>query len=678
MQLIPDFRQLIPSELKFTPATPGVDWGYVNTLVHGPGASDWERDHGKGDGNSAVFACLGTLSYSYPEPPLTVSRKDSNGKQTTLPRHPLQQLLSSPTPGHELTIEEILWWTSWARCVDGNAYWLKVRSGNERTGNVVQLWPISPNVMEPFSERDEWISAYRWQIRPNEYIYVPVENIIHFRYGIDDKDHRRGLSPLKRLLREISTDNEATKFTDALLHNYAVPGLVVVPAANMTVSQEDADRIATTLRRKFGTDNRGNIAVLSREASIQQFGFSPQELDMQALHRLPEERISAVLGVPAIVAGLGAGLDRATYSNFREAREMFTERTLIPMWRADQRKIATSLLPDFDSSDDLIVEFDITNVRALQEDEDKKYNRLNIGVQNHWITVNEARTDVGLPPVEGGDELTQPQPLALAQGDEEPPMEDEKRHPFGSTGRTIPEWKRFLLQLDPDDDEAEQQARMAQEEAAAEMIAEALRRQRQPLEEDDGPENVGAALLLLLLGTGIVREAIRSTLVGAADLGVAVAVQQFERLGYGFDWSRAATNGRRWANEYAGQLITNIDQTTRTQVQQAVGAWLENDKPLSALVDELAPIFGRQRAELIAATETSRAYNEGLQQAFRESGLVNLWEWRTSEDERVCPVCGPLHGRRAPIGQAIDGYNIPAHPRCRCWPLAVVEDGDDT
>ena len=84
---------------------------------------------------------------------------------------------------------------------------------------------------------------------------------------------------------------------------------------------------------------------------------------------------------------------------------------------------------------------------ALQEDEDKKYARLDLGVQHKWITVNEARGDIGLPPVEGGDELSQPVPPALqgfpggsaAQGggeEEEPGALSDGRS--GSAARTPP------------------------------------------------------------------------------------------------------------------------------------------------------------------------------------------------------------------------------------------------
>lgn len=437
---------------KFTPASAEVDWTRIETLVHGPGASE-----DKSSINSAVFACLMTLASAYPEPPLVVKRYYRSGDITQRVDHPLQALLDNPTPNGELSMDEILFWTAWAKHIDGNAYWIKVRSGNAETGNVTELWPVSPTTMEPVTEKNsgEWISYYKYRVAPNQVIQVPVQNVIHFRLGLDDQDMRKGLAPFKALIRQITTDNVADQFVETLLKNYAIPGLVVVPTAGTALNESDADRITARLKQKFGNDNRGNIAVLSRETKIEQFGFSPEQLDMSIMHRIPEERISAVIGVPAIVAGLGAGLDRATYANFKEAREMFTEQKLIPLWRADGRKLTNSLLGDFQRTRQAFIEFEINKIRALQEDEDAKYTRLQLAVGKSWLTVNEARTEIGYEPVKGGDNLEldepepQPVPPQLMQPEEEQPIEEpnagELEEPASSKAIDLDKWRRKAI-----------------------------------------------------------------------------------------------------------------------------------------------------------------------------------------------------------------------------------------
>lgn len=417
--------------------------------------------------NSAVFACLNVIATAFPEAPLKVFRRQTEGSPKPLPDHPLQALLERPNPHHSPT--ELWYWTELAKHVAGNAYWEKVRTTSGPGGNVVELWPLSPARVEPITTPADrragvFISYYKYETEPGRTREIAPRDMVHFRLGLEDGDHRLGCSPLQRLVREVASDDEATRFTLALLGNFAVPGLIVT-TPDRTMSREDAERIKEDVGSRFSGDNRGRVGVLNNGATVSQFGFSPEQLSLQVLHQVPEERISGVLGVPAIMAGLGAGLSRATYSNFREAREMFTESKLCPLWNDDAGSINLQLLPEFDTNRRTFTQFDLTDVRALQEDEDKKYARLDLGVQHKWITVNEARQDVGLPPVDGGDELTAPVPPQLqgaaenVQDGQGPPsplpdaQAQQRRLPPPPPGETraavISEQKAIGLQLFP-------------------------------------------------------------------------------------------------------------------------------------------------------------------------------------------------------------------------------------
>ena len=50
------------------------------------------------------------------------------------------------------------------------------------------------------------------------------------------------------------------------------------------------------------------------------------------------------------------------------------------------------------------------------------------------------------------------------------------------------------------------------------------------------------------------------------------------------------------------------------------------------------------RMSMIARTEILRAHNQGRVKFYGEVGVKKV-EWMTMEDERVCPVCGPLDGK---------------------------------
>lgn len=371
-------------------------------LIYGPGARETLKG-AYGDGyalNSAVAACLSALQRTYNEAPVRLYRVMDNGQREPVTPHPVLDLLDTPNPG--MTGAMLLSYVQYCKAVYGNAYVRKIRAGNPVTGEVVQLWPLSPSTCWPVRERGstQFVDYYRYQFGDGErgWEKIPPTDIIHFRVGLDDKNHMLGMSPLRQLLREVDTDIQTTAMSDRLVRNNGVPGLVVtVPAEAGDIGADAAATIKDKLNQSFGGEGQGSTAVLTGGATANQYGFNPQQLDLTSLHRLPEERIAAVLGVPAIIAGLGAGLDRATYANFKEAREMFVEATIIPAYVEDDSTLTRQLLREFEDDPTLVLAHDLTDMRALQEDENAKYTRLSLALNNQpFMAVNEARADVGL------------------------------------------------------------------------------------------------------------------------------------------------------------------------------------------------------------------------------------------------------------------------------------------
>jgi phage portal protein BeeE len=183
-------------------------------------------------------------------------------------------------------------------------------------------------------------------------------------------DPRKGYSPLKSVLREVFTDDEAANFTASLLKNMGVPGVVVSPEKGVTLNDGDAEETKAYVKANFTGDKRGEALVMTGATKVEQFGFSPEQLTLKELRRIPEERVSAVTGVPAIVAGLGAGLDRSTFTNYAEAREAAYEQAIIPTQTLLGEEVWFQLLPDFEARtrSGWKAGFDLSNVRVLQED----------------------------------------------------------------------------------------------------------------------------------------------------------------------------------------------------------------------------------------------------------------------------------------------------------------------
>jgi HK97 family phage portal protein len=282
---------------------------------------------------------------------------------------------------------------SWV--LNGNAYLIKIR--NKTGTGIAELWYAPHWTVEPVSNDPEvFIEHYRYSAGGVQLDLDPSE-VVHFRYGLDPHDPRKGLSPLGGLLREIFTDDEAANFAAALLHNCGVPGLIVSPdGSGPAPGPDDVKATKDYLNDNFTGDRRGEPMVMSGPTKVEQFGFSPEQMQVRDLRRLPEERVTAALGLPAIVVGFGAGLERSTFANFAEAREAAYESNMVPTWRLFAEELRHQLLPDFDDqADSREVAFALREVRALQEDRQKEAERVGSLYKSGVITRKEARLDIG-------------------------------------------------------------------------------------------------------------------------------------------------------------------------------------------------------------------------------------------------------------------------------------------
>ena len=86
-------------------------------------------------------------------------------------------------------------------------------------------------------------------------------------------------------------------------------------------------------------------------------------------------------------------------------------------------------------------------------------------------------------------------------------------------------------------------------------------------------------------------------------------------------------------------------------------------------------IPARRRAEMIARTETIRAFSEATLNEFRNWGILGVSvkaEFRTAMDDRVCPECGQ-HEKQVFTIEEASGM-IPMHPNCRCAWIPYIPD----
>jgi HK97 family phage portal protein len=388
--------------------TARASYGYQMLL--GRTRFDYQADVGDPTRNSIVEAVIGWVARNFPEAPVEVL--NITGLQpVSVPASDtgagaMLRLLERPNPWYS----GVLLWM--ATVVDifarGNGYWIKQRAGaGPFPDRVVGLWWVPSWMMEPKWPDDGRVFIGWYEYIVDGYPYrIAVEDVVHFRYGMDPQNPRKGRSRLASLFREIYTDDEAANMTAALMSNLGVPGVIIAPAntAGATARITEPEKVKQKFVETFGGDGRGQPMVLTAATDIKVLSWSPQQMDLRALRRIPEERISAVLGVSAIVAGLGAGLDRSTFSNFAEARKAAYQESIVPLQRLAAAELEVQLLDDFADITAYDVGFDLTNVTALQEDWNAIWRRAESAATRGLITVQDFQRATGQP-VDPGPEV---------------------------------------------------------------------------------------------------------------------------------------------------------------------------------------------------------------------------------------------------------------------------------
>jgi SPP1 gp7 family putative phage head morphogenesis protein len=71
-----------------------------------------------------------------------------------------------------------------------------------------------------------------------------------------------------------------------------------------------------------------------------------------------------------------------------------------------------------------------------------------------------------------------------------------------------------------------------------------------------------------------------------------------------------------------------------------------------------------QRIKLLASNTVYRIYNNAVKVIAGDILKAKWLIWVTKGDDRVCPICAPLHGRKYKPYWFMP--QMPVHPNCRC------------
>lgn len=282
------------------------------------------------------------------------------------------------------------WWIC-SKLVWGNAYVLKVRDGR---GVVVSMLILDPGLVQPLIAPDGSIFYQLGQDNlsglPQATVFVPASEIIHDRMNC--MFHPLvGVSPLFAASLPASGGLEMLRDSRRFFNQGAKPsGLLISPGE---ISTETATELRDYWNNNFTGPNAGKVAVVGDNLRYEPIRMTASDAQTKEQITLTSEMVAQVFHVPAfkvggpIPAGQKVGdlnqiyFNDALHSLIEEMELCLDEGLSLPAGYRTELELENLLRMD----------------PATQADVLSKL------VQGSIKVINEARRDLNLKPLEGGD-----------------------------------------------------------------------------------------------------------------------------------------------------------------------------------------------------------------------------------------------------------------------------------
>ena len=360
--------------------------------IAGPGAAWARTEYGEYYATSvSVYSAIKLRADALSRPNLLINQRADDGTLLPVsPDHPAQRLLDRVNPWY--TRGDLWRATEIHLNLWGSSFWALERDENGQK----EIWPLRPDRVSVLPDRRQYIRGFVYQGRNGPVAYTPDE-ILWFRY-FNPLEEYAGLSPMAPVRLAVDMGKDGLRFNRNFFRNSAQPDFVLLTNESMTDSEIE-DFYNRWEDRYRGTAKSHRPAIASFVKDIKTLGFSHREMEFIQGLRWSLEEVCRTYGVPK---PLLSDLERATFSNVNAAERMFWRNTILPELRFFEERLTRMLLPRL-GYPDLVVEFDVSVIEALREDENSRVTREAQLLDRGVLTINEVRRTRNLPDVAWGD-----------------------------------------------------------------------------------------------------------------------------------------------------------------------------------------------------------------------------------------------------------------------------------
>lgn len=529
------------------------------------------------------------------------------------------------------------------------------------TGDSIQLLPMLAKYTRIQTSTETLIGGYLYGADEGSLVRYDPEIVLHHKHmpALDNMIYGRG--PLRNILSESNIFAMAIDYELNGMVNGIRPSEVVFNASSES-NNEQIKTVQEWIRKNWSGPKRSGTPLVTRDMEPHLLSRTAVEMEYRQGMQDMKSMTLAAFGIPdSLLTRTGSGGDGMSQSGSKSdsAYENYAQFTLTPRLASVTELRNNQLLPLMGvASGDMWLAADDPCPMTLEEWATTGAVLVDKGV----FTPNEVRQELGRDPDPDGDSLRY-------AGKTYETMDSPMPAPSVLPGKLNPRpvEKTFVTKDVGPDDELTEAPEAAMERAVGKwfaLAAEFYERITSTTGGDVGTEPMPRELdeaFVTLTHAPQLKASVTGWNVGVGDSDQAKA---YKRLGSLGEQAEAAMR----ANQLS--MIKGIDDTTRDMLRNTLAEGLRAGETQAKLRERVSRVLvddTKFRAKVIAATETSRAFNEERLRAWDESGVMKSKEWLKSGDP--CPLCRSLaeKGLIPLAAEFAPGIKCPpGHPLCRC------------
>ena len=350
--------------------------------------------------NVVAWRCVSMVAEAAAAIPLTLY----DGKDRIVSRHKLLSLLAQPNPLTSRTDFLASLYVNWQ--LAGNVYLEAVRPDDNAPP--AELYQLRPDRMKVLPGPNGLPLGYEYALHGHKHVWhadplTGACDVLHWK-NFNPLDDWYGMGALDAAAISTDQHNAASSWNQALLNQAARPSgaLVYNPKEGpATLTQDQMSKLRDEFDAYYtGARGAGRPLILEGGLEWRSLALTPSEMDWLKGRDAAARDIALAFGVPAQLIGLS---DAQTYNNMVEARMALYEETVLPLVARLLSALNAWLLPLFGTDGkNLRLEADTDEISALIPRREAIWQKVE---RASFLTINEKRTALGYPPIDGGDRI---------------------------------------------------------------------------------------------------------------------------------------------------------------------------------------------------------------------------------------------------------------------------------